>query len=96
MHVLLDGPWKIFDHYLVIQRWKPDFYPTVEKISTMAVWVRLPGLPIEYFRKDILRTILDCVGTPLKLDKTTAAVERGKFARAAVEINLEKPLVSMV
>lgn len=62
----------------------------------MAVWVRLPGLPVEYFRNDVLKLILGKVGTPLKLDMTTAAVERGRFARAAVEIDLTKPLVSMV
>lgn len=96
MHALMDGPWKIFDRYVAVQRWKPDFDPTTAEISTMAVWVRLPGLPVEYFRDDIIRMILEKVGTPLKLDRTTAGVERGKFARAAVELDLSKPLVSMV
>lgn len=32
----------------------------------------------------------------MKLDSTTAGVECGRFARAAVEINLAKHLVSMV
>lgn len=95
-HVLLDGPWKILDNYIVPQRWRPDFDPTTAKVEKMAVWVRLPGLPVEYFHEDILKLILERVGTPLKLDRTTAGVERGRFARAAVEIDLAKPLVSMV
>lgn len=96
MHVLLDGPWKIYDHYIVPQRWKPDFDPSTAKLVKMAVWVRLPGLPVEYFREDIIKLILQQVGTPLHLDRATAGVERGKFARAAVEIDLAKPLVAMV
>nr|GMC69935.1 uncharacterized protein LOC109168890 [Ipomoea batatas] len=62
----------------------------------MAVWVRVPGLPIEYFREDAIKEILATVGTPLKLDMTTAGVQRGKFARGAVEIDLTKPLVAVV
>lgn len=44
----------------------------------------------------MLKLILESVGKPLKLDKTTVVVERGKFARAAVEIDVNKPLVSMI
>lgn len=51
---------------------------------------------MEYFKDDIIKMIVKRIGTPLKLDRTTTIVERGKFARAAVEIDLEKPLVSMV
>nr|GLL25015.1 uncharacterized protein LOC109154684 [Ipomoea trifida] len=56
----------------------------------------LISLPIEYFREDAIKEILSKVGTPLKLDMTTAGVQRGKFARGAVEIDLMKPLVVVV
>lgn len=72
LHVLVDGPWKIFDNYVVPQRWRPDFVPAESKLEKMAVWVRLPGLPVEYFREDVLKLILQKVGTPLKLDRSTA------------------------
>nr|GLL45962.1 uncharacterized protein LOC109164864 [Ipomoea trifida] len=62
----------------------------------MVVWVRVPGLPIEYFREDAVKDILAMVGTPLKLDMTTTGVQRGKFARGAVEIDLTKPVVAVV
>lgn len=96
LHVLLDGPWKIFGSYLVTQRWVPEFKPRTAKISKMAVWIRLPELPVEYFRDDIMKLILENVGKPLKLDRTTMAKEKGRFARAAVEIDLDQPLVSEI
>ncbi|XP_031130732.1 uncharacterized protein LOC116032364 [Ipomoea triloba] len=96
LYVLLDGPWKIFDNYLVIQRWVPDFKPRKAKLSKMAVWVRLPDLSVEYFRDDAMKAILENVGKPLKLDRTTADRERGRFARAAVEVDLDKPLVTEI
>lgn len=96
LHVLLDGPWKIFDNYLATQRWVPEFRPKTAKMSKMAVWVRIPELPVEYFKEKAIKDILENVGKPLKLDRTTMARERGKFARAAVEVDLNKPLVSEV
>lgn len=96
LHALLDGPWKIFDNYLVTQRWEPEFRPRSAKLSKMAVWVRLPELPVEYFKDNIIKTILEGVGKPLKLDRTTVSREKGRFARAAVEVDLSKPLVTEV
>lgn len=96
LHTLLDGPWKIFDNYLVTQRWEPEFRPCTAKLSKMAAWVRLPDLPMEYFHDDTIRAILENVGKPLKLDRTTTVAAKGKFARAAVELDLNKPLVSEV
>lgn len=86
----------MFDHYVVHQRWRPNFDPSTVNLERMVVWIRLPRLPLEYFRDDVIKMIIEHVDIPLKLDKSTASIERGKFARAAVEINLTKPLVSMI
>nr|AIK35195.1 LINE-type retrotransposon LIb DNA [Ipomoea batatas] len=96
LHALIDGPWKIFGNYLVTQRWVPEFRPRTAKLSKMAVWIRIPDLPMEYFRDDAIRDIAENVGKPLKLDRTTIIAAKGKFARIAVEIDLSKPLVSEV
>ncbi|XP_031111916.1 uncharacterized protein LOC116015889 [Ipomoea triloba] len=96
LHVLLDGPWKIFDNYLVAQRWEPDFKPRMAKLKKMAVWVRLPELSMEYFRDDTVKLILENVGKRLKLDRATAIREKGRFARAAIEVDLDKPLVTEI
>ncbi|XP_031124310.1 uncharacterized protein LOC116027021 [Ipomoea triloba] len=96
LHVLLDGPWKVFDNYLVVQRWEPKFKPRTAKLSKMAVWVRLPNLYPEYFRDDVVKMILENIGKPLKLDRTTATRKRGRFARAAVEVDLDQPLVTEI
>ncbi|XP_050222130.1 uncharacterized protein LOC126672222 [Mercurialis annua] len=44
--------------------------------------------------KKVLRYIGAMVGRVIKIDYCTEAAERGKFARIAVEIDLQKPLVS--
>lgn len=68
MHALLNGPWKITDHYVIPQRWKLDFDLKIVKVDKMVVWVLLLGLPVEYFRDDIIKMILEHFGTLLKLD----------------------------
>ncbi|KAL4285777.1 hypothetical protein AHAS_Ahas19G0020100 [Arachis hypogaea] len=91
---LMEGPWKILDHYLTIRWWKPEFNPLTATIDTLATWIRLPGLAIEYYNRTILEKIGNIVGRTMKIDMTTENISRGKYARICVEIDLSKPLVS--
>jgi hypothetical protein len=99
------GPWLILGHHLVIQRWHPKFFPKENELKRVAVWIRIPGLPIEYYDKHILWRIGSCIGRTVKIDANTLkskknieskwhVPERGKFARICVEIDLRKILRS--
>ncbi|XP_016178852.1 uncharacterized protein LOC107621335 [Arachis ipaensis] len=68
-YVLEGGPWMLFDHYLTIRRWTPDFNPFGVSINKIAAWVRLPDLPIEYYDKRFLGTVGDQIGKTLKCGK---------------------------
>jgi len=39
----------IYDHYLKVKEWSPNFHPQSDTIQKVAVWVTIFGLPIEYF-----------------------------------------------
>ncbi|KAG6490440.1 hypothetical protein ZIOFF_051737 [Zingiber officinale] len=58
-HVLLDGPWLIADHYLLVRRWVPGFRSEEATIDSVAAWIRLPGLPLSFSDSDVLRRIGD-------------------------------------
>lgn len=45
---LLEGPWLIYDHYLILREWTPNFHPSSGSIKNVAVWVPFSGLPLEY------------------------------------------------
>ncbi|KAJ1394588.1 Endonuclease/exonuclease/phosphatase superfamily [Sesbania bispinosa] len=62
-HVLDDGPWMLADHYIVIKRWQPSFFPIEDDLRHVAVWVRIPGLPIEFYDRRVLRRIGGGTGT---------------------------------
>ncbi|MCH84794.1 hypothetical protein A2U01_0005630 [Trifolium medium] len=92
---LIDGPWMIYDNYLVVREWSPNFHPFGEVIEKVAVWVRFSGLPIEYYDKKILYFIGNRIGRTVKVDRTTTTQTRGKYARLCVEVDLTKPLLAM-
>ncbi|CAN1129037.1 hypothetical protein LINPERHAP2_LOCUS5002 [Linum perenne] len=91
---LFGGPWMVNDHYVVIQEWRPHFRPEDTVLSTLRVWVRLPGIPLEYFDRSILQIIGDRIGRTVRIDNTTLEGNRGNFARICVEVDLSKPLLS--
>ncbi|KAK2378394.1 zinc ion binding / nucleic acid binding protein [Trifolium repens] len=92
---LLNGPWFIYDHYLTMKEWSPNFHPASDTIKKVAVWVRISGLPIEYYDAKVLKSVGDRVGRTVKVDKNTLTQERGKYARLCVEVDLTKPLLAM-
>ncbi|PNY12330.1 hypothetical protein L195_g008959 [Trifolium pratense] len=92
---LIDGPWMIYDNYLVVREWSPNFHPSGEVIEKVAVWVRFSGLPIEYYDNKMLHFIGNRIGRTVKVDRTTQSQARGKYARLCVEVDLTKPLLAM-
>jgi hypothetical protein len=92
---LMNGPWFIYDHYLTVKEWSPNFHPASDTISKVVVWVRIAGLPIEFYDAKVLHFIGDRIGRTVKVDKNTLAQERGKYARLCVEVDLTKKLLAM-
>ncbi|XP_061350985.1 uncharacterized protein LOC133296046, partial [Gastrolobium bilobum] len=98
-HVLEDVPWIIADHYLVVQRWRPFFNPYDDEIRKLAVWIRIPGLPIEFYTSHHLWNIGSIFGRTLKIDRNSIRscdsgegdiTERAKFARICVDVDIRK------
>nr|XP_023902463.1 uncharacterized protein LOC112014276 [Quercus suber]POF27029.1 uncharacterized protein CFP56_40394 [Quercus suber] len=95
-HVLGKGPWFIGDHFLSVRPWEPDFKPESANVASIAVWIRLSGLPIEYYNAKALQHIGKAIGNVLRIDTFTATESRGKFARLCIQVDVNKPLVTTV
>lgn len=93
---LSDGPWMLYDHYLAVTRWTPEFVSPNAKIDRTTVWIRFPGLNLVYYDESFLLALASAVGKPIKVDRNTLKVERGRFARICVEIDLNQPVVGKV
>ncbi|KAK7840427.1 hypothetical protein CFP56_016727 [Quercus suber] len=95
-HVLKNGPWFIGQHFLAIKSWEPEFKASSANLSQVAIWIRLPELPIEYYDPIILKKIGSKIGPVLRIDGNTASNARGRFARLCVQVSLDKPLAKNV
>lgn len=94
--VMGEGPWMMFDHYLAVRPWVPDFVSSDVKIDSTLVWIRFPCLGMEYYYESVLMALATAVGRPVKVDICSIEASRGKFARVCVEIGLDKPVVGRV
>lgn len=83
----------LFDHYLCVFHWSPKFVSSNAKIQKTMVWVRFPGLNLLYYNESVLMGLAYVIGKPVRVDKNTLNVERGRFARVCVEIDLTQPVV---
>nr|POE69593.1 uncharacterized protein CFP56_14399 [Quercus suber] len=91
-YILKGGPWFIGQNFLTIRQWEPEFQASSATLSFVAVWVRLPELPIEFYEHNALLKIGRAIGPVLRIDANTADGVRGRFARLCVQVNLDKPL----
>ncbi|KAJ4832638.1 hypothetical protein Tsubulata_001385 [Turnera subulata] len=92
IRALTGGPWVILDHYLTVEPWQPNFEPASHKVTSVVAWVRVPGLSSELYQLAIMREVCNRVGHFIRVDYSTQKAERGRFAKAAVELDLSQPL----
>ncbi|KAK4270040.1 hypothetical protein QN277_023126 [Acacia crassicarpa] len=93
-YALQEGPWMIEDHYLIVQRWRPNFNPWKADLQCIiAAWVRLPDVPFEFYNVESLRRIGNMIGKMIKVDRSTSIYDKGGFAPICVEIDLKQPLL---
>ncbi|KAK5792913.1 hypothetical protein PVK06_034044 [Gossypium arboreum] len=93
---LSECPWTIFGQYLTVQPWTMAFDPFQAYPNVVMAWIRLLGLLGYLYKHKILTEIGGMVGKVVKLDMNTYSKVRGRFARMAVYINLERHLVSQI
>lgn len=68
-------------------KWATDFdYRNEPPIAL--VWIKIPGLKLHLFNKQILYTIASFFGKPLKLDLPTFNLTRPPVARILVEMDI--------
>ncbi|CAN1301568.1 hypothetical protein LINPERPRIM_LOCUS25016 [Linum perenne] len=87
-----EGPWKIFDYYITVARWTPDFNEEAP-IRKVLTWVRIPKLPIQFFNFKAVERIGNHIGKTIRLDLATEEGARARYARVCVEVYLSRPLL---
>ena len=94
--VLRHKPWFVGNHFLAIRHWEPNFCASISSLSSVAVWVRLPGLTIEYYNQDALLQLGRLIGPFLCVDAHTYMGSQVCFALLCVHGNLDQPLKNSI
>lgn len=94
--VLRGGPRFVGEHFLAIRPWVPYFKASKAKLSLVAMWVRLPELPIEFYDALVLREIKNAIGPVLRIDSYTTSETKGSYARLCIQIDIDKPLIKSI
>nr|POE45788.1 uncharacterized protein CFP56_42917 [Quercus suber] len=95
-NVLIKGPWFIREHFLSIRPWEANFRLEEANIASVAIWVRLPRLPIEYYDLEALKEIGQAIGTVLRIDTHIASKARGRYAKLCIQVDIEKPIYTIM
>lgn len=94
--VLKGGPWFIGEHCLAIRAWEPYFKPNATACSKVAVWARLPELPVKFYDMGVLKEIRNAIGPVLQIDAIIVFSTQGRYARICVQVDLANLLVRKV
>ena len=94
---VLDGGSRfVASQLMAVKPWVPDFVLGVNAIRQTVIWVRIPGLSMEYWDKEVLMGIVREAGKPIGLDEFTDHHRKTGYARARVEVDAIEPLKSRV
>eukprot|EP00253_Pinus_taeda_P004060 PITA_04060 len=73
--VFEEGPYFFNNLGLFMRHWEEFYNPDKEKMLATPIWVRLFGLPIEFWDLEILEGIGNSIGTSVKVAETTRRVD---------------------
>lgn len=66
--VLCGGPWSFGKSSLTIKKWEPNMDLSNAFFLTALIWVRIPGLPLEFWHEDIFNGIASSFGELIAVD----------------------------
>jgi len=77
--------WNLSPGILRVFVWSKHFVPATMKMTKAQCWVRIHGLPVEYWHPKDIFSITRGVGTPLSLDDCIMNKTRGFFCKGSCE-----------
>ena len=67
--ILLDNNWKWGPSGLILKNWSVDFDANREPQNVQNIWAIFPGLPIMFWKKEIMKAIGDKIGKFVALEE---------------------------
>ncbi|KAL9664467.1 hypothetical protein QQ045_019868 [Rhodiola kirilowii] len=94
VHSALTCPWRKVGHTMFrLFRWTADYGPKKES-TNVTKWIRLPGLPLEFFDRQAIRSVVSSFACFLDIHSRTKEMASLSYARACVELDVTKEVPS--
>lgn len=84
---ILSQFWHIELAPILLKRWDPLFDPEHEQLGAGPIWVRLPGLPMQFLTLEVFKRIGDVLGTYLEHDQSYERTGIMNMARILVHLD---------
>ncbi|KAF5206982.1 hypothetical protein FRX31_003431 [Thalictrum thalictroides] len=88
----MSSPWFIKTQLVRFIKWSPNFSMEKHKLSSALIWVRFPGLSMEYWEPDILLAMARTIGLLVQVDKNTLDRDMGYYGSVQVDVDLAKTI----
>lgn len=83
----------IYDHYLTVREWSPNICHASDVIVHLMVWVRISGLPIDYYEHRVLTCLGNKLGKMIKVNKINLSKEI--YVMKCVQVDLRQSLICL-
>eukprot|EP00253_Pinus_taeda_P004972 PITA_04972 len=90
--VFEEGPYFMNNVGLFMKHWEERYNPENERMLVAPIWVRLFGLPKEFWDPEILEGIGNTIGGFVKIAEATKRGKFNSYARLCVYMNISEPL----
>ncbi|XP_057819204.2 uncharacterized protein LOC131032289 [Cryptomeria japonica] len=88
-YVLTGGPWMLGKALLALKKWEPGFNPKDRECNKALIWVRLPGLPMEFWGEEIFARIAACFSELILVDPMGEIDHFSKLGRWVEKVEYE-------
>ncbi|KAG7576108.1 hypothetical protein ISN45_Aa03g005410 [Arabidopsis thaliana x Arabidopsis arenosa] len=88
--ILKTGVWTQDDWCVVMERWIEK--PPPDYLMFLPVWIRLRHIPVNYYTKDTIQEIAECVGEVLKVEFDLEKSQAQDYVRVRVLFDVRNPL----
>lgn len=75
----------------IVQSWNTDLDMTTASITTLPLWIQLPGLEIKYWGISSLNKLCSILGKPIRTDQYTQEKTMWRYARVLIEMPMTGP-----
>ncbi|KAK6128037.1 hypothetical protein DH2020_038201 [Rehmannia glutinosa] len=91
--VLKGKPWSFDNQYLILKEWNEERYAQVQYFHTVELWIQIWNLPLHWISIETGFRIGRLFGSVLDVNIPEMGSSYGRFVKARVEVNLNKPLI---